>query len=70
MLGRIYATKQMLNNLSFMIASLLFGWLADSASIRTVYLIGAILYLCAALYAVSRQQLRQGTIAGLGGEAG
>ena len=70
MLGRIYATKQMLNNLSFMIASLLFGWLADSASIRIVYLIGAILYLCAALYAVSRQQLRQGTIAGLGGEAG
>ncbi|MFN8446008.1 MAG: MFS transporter [Caldilineaceae bacterium] len=62
MLGRIYATKQMLNNLSFMIASLLFGWMADGVSIRSVYTIGAALYLCAALYAVSQRVLRQGTL--------
>ena len=63
MLGRIYATKQMLNNLSFMIASLLFAWMADSLSIRSVYLTGAFLYLCAALYAVSQRVLRQGSMA-------
>ncbi len=62
MLGRVYATKQMSNNLNFMLAGLLFGWLADYAPIRYVYLIGASLYFCAALYALSRQVLRQGSI--------
>lgn len=63
MLGRIYAMRSMFLNLNFMLAGLFFAWLADIISIRSIYMIGAGLYVCTALYALSSQALRTSRIA-------
>jgi MFS family permease len=61
-LGRIYATRQMLANLSFMLAGVGFAWLADQIHVRWVYLIGGCLYLGTALYTVSSVAIRRSRI--------
>ena len=62
-LGRVYATRQMLANLAMMVGGLFFAWLADIIDIRMVYLIGAALYFATAFYALAQPSLRR---AGLG----
>jgi MFS family permease len=58
-LGRVYATRQMLANLAFMVAGLLLSGLADFIEVRTVYLLGAALYFATAFYALAQPSLRQ-----------
>ncbi len=62
LLGRIYATRQMLVNISFLGASLILAWMADHAPVRWVYLLGSGLYLLTAFYALSQRALRTATL--------
>ena len=61
-MGRIYATRTMLANLSFMLAGILFAWLADQIPVRGIYLIGGLLYLGTGIYALSCRVIRQSRI--------
>ncbi|MCW5877805.1 MAG: MFS transporter [Anaerolineales bacterium] len=61
-LGRVYATRQMLANLAFMVAGLLLAGLADLIPIRAVYLLGAGLYFLTAFYALAQASLRQAAL--------
>ena len=58
-LGRIYATREMMRNVVFMVAGLFFAWLSDRMSIRLIYVIGGVAYLLTAVYAMSNRALRQ-----------
>ena len=58
LLGRVFATRLMLANLNFMLAGLAFAWLADQIPIRWIYLLGGLLYLGTALYALSNGAIR------------
>jgi MFS family permease len=62
-LGRVYATRQMLAMFAFMVSGLLLAALADWVPVRTVYLLGAALYFCTAFYALAQPAMRR---AGLG----
>ncbi len=62
LLGRVYATRQMLVNISFLGASLILAWMADHAPVRWVYLLGSGLYLLTAFYALSQRALRTATL--------
>lgn len=61
-LGRVYATREMLRNAMFMFSGLFFAWLSSHVSIRTIYVIGGILYMLTGLYALSNKALRESTI--------
>jgi MFS family permease len=61
-LGRIYATREMLRNAVFMFAGIFFAWLSDFVSIRTIYVIGGVLYLLTGVYAMSNKALRESRI--------
>lgn len=61
-LGRIFATRHMLANLSFMLAGVGFAWLADQAPVRWVYIIGAGMYFGTAFYALSSAAIRRSQI--------
>ncbi len=61
-LGRVYATREMLRNAMFMFAGLFFAWLSDFVSIRTIYVIGGILYMMTGFYALSNKALRESKI--------
>jgi len=61
-LGRIYATREMIRNAMFMFAGLFFAWLSDFVSIRTIYIIGGILYIMIGFYALSNRALRESKI--------
>lgn len=63
-MGRVYALRNMFLNLNFMLAGIGFAWLADRASVRWIYLIGALLYAGTALYALSSRALRESRIHG------
>ena len=58
-LGRVYATREMLRNAMFMFAGLFFAWLSDFVSIRMIYVIGSIVYMLTAFYALSNKALRE-----------
>lgn len=58
-LGRVYATREMLRNIVFVFAGILFAWLSDLISIRIIYVIGGILYLLTGVYALSNKSLRE-----------
>ena len=58
-LGRVYATREMLRNIVFIISGLFFAWLSDFFPIRTIYYIGGFLYLVTAIYAVTNKPLRE-----------
>ena len=58
-LGRVYATRQMLAMFAFMVAGLLLAALADGVPVRTVYLLGAALYFCTAFYALAQPAMRR-----------
>lgn len=62
LLGRVYATRQMLGNISFLGASLILAWMADHTPVRWVYLLGSGLYLLTALYALNQRALRTATL--------
>jgi MFS family permease len=57
-LGRVYATRQMLAMFAFMVSGLALAALADWLPVRMVYLLGAALYLATALYALAQPALR------------
>lgn len=57
-LGRVYATRQMLASLVFMLAGLLFAWLSDVVSIRAIYIAGGLIYVLTGFYALSNRGLR------------
>jgi len=61
-LGRIYATREMLRNAVFMFAGIFFAWLSDFVSIRTIYVIGGVLYMLTGVYAMSNKALRESRI--------
>lgn len=61
-LGRVYATRQMLANLAFMVAGLLLAALADYVAVRTVYLLGAALYFVTAFYALAQPSMRRAAV--------
>lgn len=61
-LGRVYATREMLRNAMFMFAGVFFAWLSDFVSIRTIYVVGGILYMLTGLYALSNKALRESQI--------
>ena len=63
-MGRIYATRAMLANLSFMLAGIGFAWLADQIPVRWIYGIGGLLYLGTALYALTSAAIRHSRIVG------
>lgn len=58
-LGRVYATRQMLANLAFLVAGLLLAALADVIAVRTVYMLGAALYFATAFYALAQPSMRR-----------
>ena len=58
-LGRVYATREMLRSIIFVLAGLFFAWLSDLIPIRLIYVIGGILYLITAVYAFSNKALRE-----------
>lgn len=62
MLGRVFAMRNMLRNVVFMLAGIIFAWLADILFIRWIYMIGGVLYLGTAVYALSQRPLRQAHI--------
>ena len=61
-LGRVYATREMLRNAVFMFAGVFFAWLSDFVSIRTIFVVGGILYMLTGLYALSNKALRESRI--------
>jgi small neutral amino acid transporter SnatA (MarC family) len=52
----------MLRNAMFMFAGVFFAWLSGFVSIRTIYVIGGILYILTGLYALSNKALRESQI--------
>lgn len=63
-LGRVYATRSMLASLAFMLAGILFAWMADAVNVRWIYVLGGVLYLGTAVYALSRASIRSSHITG------
>lgn len=61
-MGRIYAIRNMMLNLNFMIAGVVFAWLADFIEVRWIYVIGGLMYLGTAFFALSRRAIRQSAI--------
>lgn len=61
-MGRIYATRNMFASLAFMLAGILFAWLADQVDVRWVYGIGGLMYFVTALYAASNAAIRHSRI--------
>jgi MFS family permease len=62
LMGRVYATRDTLARISFMLAGVGFAWLADRVSVRWVYLIGGVMYVGTALYALSSSAIRHSRI--------
>ncbi|MEM7111794.1 MAG: MFS transporter [Chloroflexota bacterium] len=61
-LGRVYALREMGRWIVFMLAGLVFAWLADRMDIRQIYLLGGVLYLGTAVYAYVNKALRESRI--------
>jgi hypothetical protein len=57
-LGRIYATRDLLTQVSYMLAGVGFAWVADQIPVRWVYVIGSVLYLGTAVYALANKAIR------------
>jgi MFS family permease len=62
LMGRVYATRDTLARISYMLAGVAFAWLADQVSVRWVYLIGGVMYVGTALYALSSSAIRHSRI--------
>ncbi len=61
-LGRVYATREMLRTSTFMCGALLFAWIIDFIPVRSVYIIGASIYLFTGIYASTNKALRASQI--------
>jgi hypothetical protein len=59
MLGRVYATRQMLLNVVTMLAGTGFAWFVDHYPVRWLFLGGTLIYGVAFLYAWLHLTLRQ-----------
>lgn len=62
-LGRVYAFRSMFMNLMLMLSTLFFAWLADQMPIRWIYVVGGLVYLGTAVYALSSAALRHSNLA-------
>ncbi|MEM7031494.1 MAG: MFS transporter, partial [Chloroflexota bacterium] len=58
-LGRVYATREMLRNVVFVIAGIFFAWLSGFVDIRMIYVIGGLIYILTGIYALSNRALRE-----------
>ena len=58
-MGRVYAAREMLRSILFMVAGLSFAWLSDLVEIRFIYILGGIIYMLTGVYAFSRKSLRE-----------
>jgi DHA3 family macrolide efflux protein-like MFS transporter len=58
-LGRVYATREMLRSIVYMLAGLFFAWLSELMHIRVIFIIGGILYLLTGVYALNNKALRE-----------
>lgn len=58
-LGRVYATRQMLSTFAFMVAGVLLAGLADIMDVRMVYLLAAFLYFVTSFYALAQPSMRR-----------
>lgn len=58
-LGRVYATREMLRSVVFMLGGLFFAWLSGQVDIRSIYVIGGVMYLLTGVYALTNRNLRQ-----------
>ena len=58
MLGRVYALREMLARMAFLVGGLLFSQLADSIGMREIYAIAALLYGITAPYTLWSAVLR------------
>ena len=63
LLGRVYAFRSMFTNIMFMLAGVLFAWIADFTNVRFIYFAGGVLYLFTAFYALGNKALRESKIA-------
>ena len=61
-LGRVYATREMLRMAVFMFAGLFFAWLSEMMSIRTIYVIGGVIYVLTGVYALSVKAVRESKV--------
>lgn len=57
-LGRVYATREMFRTATFMCGALLFAWMIDFIPVRSLYIIGAGIYLLTGIYASTNKALR------------
>ncbi len=62
LLGRVYATRNMFSHLLFMIAGVVYAWMADFTDVSYIYLISAAIYFLTGLYALSSKSLRESRI--------
>jgi MFS family permease len=58
-LGRVYATREMLRNVVFLVAGLVFAWLSDLVPIRWIYVSGGGFYVLTGVYALANRALRE-----------
>lgn len=61
-IGRVYALRGTFANLNFMIAGLIFAYLADVVSVRWLYLSAGVMYLTTAVYSLSKPAMRHSRI--------
>ena len=62
LLGRVYAFRSMLTSMVFMVAGVVFACLADFTNVRYIYIIGSLLYLITAFYAMGNKALRESKV--------
>lgn len=61
-LGRVYATREMLRMAVFMFAGVFFAWLSEFMPIRTIYVIGGVIYILTGIYAFSVKAVRESKV--------
>jgi MFS family permease len=61
-LGRVYATREMLLSLVFMLAGIFFAWLSDLVPIRFIYVAGGVIYILTGFYALGNRALRESSM--------
>ena len=64
LLGRVYAFRSMFTSITVLAAGFVFAWIADFTDVRYIYIIGGILYLMTAFYALGNKALRESYVEG------
>ncbi len=61
-IGRVYALRSTFANLNFMLAGLVFAYLADIVSVRLLFATAGVLYMATAVYSLSKPAMRNSRI--------